>query len=63
MNNNKRIFQGFVNHSFITVHIDCVRGENAHHQIESIFKAFALAIKSALSLNGGNGIPSTKGVV
>ena len=56
-------FQGFVNHAFITVHLDNLRGSNAHHQVESLFKAFALALRQALSLDSGAGIPSTKGVL
>jgi imidazoleglycerol-phosphate dehydratase len=56
-------FQGFVNHSFVTLHIDNLRGENAHHQAETIFKAFARALRFALELDprGLGSIPSTKG--
>jgi imidazoleglycerol-phosphate dehydratase len=56
-------FQGFVNHAFVTLHIDNLRGENAHHQAETIFKAFARALRSALELDprGLGSIPSTKG--
>ncbi|MBI2769574.1 MAG: imidazoleglycerol-phosphate dehydratase HisB [Burkholderiales bacterium] len=56
-------FQGFVNHAFVTLHIDNLRGENAHHQCETVFKAFARALRSALELDPRTAgtIPSTKG--
>jgi imidazoleglycerol-phosphate dehydratase len=56
-------FQGFVNHAFVTLHIDCLRGENAHHQAETVFKAFARALRAALELDprAPGVIPSTKG--
>ncbi|MEY2801800.1 MAG: hypothetical protein RL513_1385 [Pseudomonadota bacterium] len=56
-------FQGFVNHAFVTLHIDNLRGENAHHQCETIFKAFARALRAALELDPRSAgvIPSTKG--
>ena len=56
-------FQGFVNHAFITLHIDNLRGENAHHQAETVFKAFGRALRAALELDprAPNAIPSTKG--
>ena len=56
-------FQGFVNHAFVTLHIDNLRGENAHHQAETVFKAFARALRSALELDPRalGTIPSTKG--
>ena len=56
-------FQGFVNHAFVTLHIDNLRGENAHHQAETVFKAFARALRSALELDSRalGTIPSTKG--
>ena len=44
-------FQGFVNHAFVTLHIDNLRGENAHHQAETVFKAFARALRAALELD------------
>ena len=44
-------FQGFVNHAFVTLHIDNLRGENAHHQAETVFKAFARALRMALELD------------
>jgi imidazoleglycerol-phosphate dehydratase len=56
-------FQGFVNHAFATVHIDNLRGENAHHQAETVFKAFARALRASLEFDSRalNIIPSTKG--
>ncbi len=56
-------FQGFVNHAFVTLHIDNLKGENAHHQAESVFKAFARALRAALELDprSAGRIPSTKG--
>ena len=56
-------FQGFVNHAFVTLHIDNLRGENAHHQAETVFKAFARALRSALEFDprAVGMIPSTKG--
>ncbi len=56
-------FQGFVNHAFVTLHIDNLRGENAHHQAETVFKAFARALRSALEFDPRTAgtIPSTKG--
>ncbi|MFM9991075.1 MAG: imidazoleglycerol-phosphate dehydratase HisB [Burkholderiaceae bacterium] len=56
-------FQGFANHAFVTLHIDNLRGENAHHQAETVFKAFGRALRSALEINPRSvgQIPSTKG--
>jgi imidazoleglycerol-phosphate dehydratase len=56
-------FQGFVNHAFVTLHIDNLRGENAHHQAETVFKAFARALRMALELDPRalGTIASTKG--
>ncbi len=56
-------FQGFVNHAFVTLHIDNLRGENAHHQAETVFKAFARALRAALEIDprSAQSIPSTKG--
>ena len=56
-------FQGFVNHAFVTLHIDNLKGENAHHQAETVFKAFARALRAALELDprAAGTIPSTKG--
>ena len=58
----REFFQGFVNGANATVHIDLLEGVNAHHQVEAIFKAFALALGSATRLSGDqSAIPSTKG--
>ena len=56
-------FQGFCNHAFVTLHIDNLRGENAHHQCETVFKAFARALRMALERDprSAGTIPSTKG--
>ena len=56
-------FQGFVNHALVTLHIDNIRGKNAHHQIETIFKAFGRALRMAVELDprAKNAVPSTKG--
>src|SRR6476469_6317442 len=56
-------FQGFVNHAFVTLHIDNLRGENAHHQCETVFKAFARALRGAVEFDAraAGTIPSTKG--
>ncbi|MBC5784525.1 imidazoleglycerol-phosphate dehydratase HisB [Ramlibacter sp. USB13] len=56
-------FQGFANHAFVTLHIDNLRGENAHHQCETVFKAFARALRFAAELDprAAGTIPSTKG--
>ena len=56
-------FQGFANHAFVTLHIDNLRGENAHHQAETVFKAFARALRVALEFDprAPTAIPSTKG--
>jgi imidazoleglycerol-phosphate dehydratase len=56
-------FQGFCNHAFVTLHIDNLKGENAHHQCETVFKAFARALRFALELDprSAGTIPSTKG--
>ncbi|HIG88583.1 MAG: imidazoleglycerol-phosphate dehydratase HisB [Candidatus Thioglobus sp.] len=56
-------FQGFVNHALITLHIDNLRGVNAHHQAETIFKAFGRALRMAVTLDERQAgvIPSTKG--
>jgi len=59
----REFFQGFVNHALATVHIDNLRGENAHHQCETIFKAFGRALRMATEVDprAGGAIPSTKG--
>ena len=56
-------FQGFVNHAHMTLHIDNLRGENAHHQCETVFKAFGRALRAAVELDPRSlgVIPSTKG--
>ena len=56
-------FRGFVNHAGVTLHIDNLRGINAHHQIETVFKAFGRALRMALELDprASGVIPSTKG--
>lgn len=58
-------FQGFVNHAKVTLHIDCLRGHNAHHQIETVFKAFGRALRMALAVDErmGDAMPSTKGTL
>jgi imidazoleglycerol-phosphate dehydratase len=56
-------FQGFVNHALVTLHVDNLRGSNAHHQAETVFKAFGRALRMALEMDPrmGEAIPSTKG--
>jgi imidazoleglycerol-phosphate dehydratase len=56
-------FQGFVNHAQLTLHIDNLRGDNAHHQAETVFKAFGRALRMALEPDArlGDAVPSTKG--
>ncbi|BAN68481.1 imidazoleglycerol-phosphate dehydratase HisB [endosymbiont of unidentified scaly snail isolate Monju] len=56
-------FQGFVNHALVTLHIDNLRGVNAHHQAETVFKAFGRALRMALEIDPrmGDAVPSTKG--
>jgi len=56
-------FQGFVNHAQVTLHVDNLRGANAHHQCETVFKAFARALRMAVEPDprAGSKIPSTKG--
>ena len=58
-------FQGFVNHAQLTLHIDCLRGHNAHHQIETVFKAFGRALRMAITLDPrmADMLPSTKGTL
>lgn len=59
----REFFQGFANHAKATVHIDCIRGENEHHKIETMFKAFGRALRAAIALDerNANVLPSTKG--
>jgi len=56
-------FQGFVNHAQVTMHVDCLRGKNAHHVAETVFKALGRALRMALEPDArmGDVIPSTKG--
>ena len=56
-------FHGFVNHALVTLHIDNLRGDNAHHQCETVFKAFGRALRMAAELDAraAGTIPSTKG--
>ncbi|TDP71173.1 imidazoleglycerol-phosphate dehydratase HisB [Roseateles toxinivorans] len=56
-------FQGFVNHALVSLHIDNLKGENAHHQAETVFKAFGRALRMAMTLDQRSldVIPSTKG--
>lgn len=56
-------FQGFVNHALVTLHIDNLKGDNGHHQIETVFKAFGRALRMALEPDPrmGDALPSTKG--
>jgi imidazoleglycerol-phosphate dehydratase len=59
----REFFQGLVNHANITVHIDALRGDNSHHQAETVFKAFARALRMAVEADprAAGAIPSTKG--
>lgn len=61
----REFFQGFVNHAKITLHIDCLRGRNAHHIIETVFKAFGRALRMAATRDErlGDVMPSTKGTL
>ncbi len=58
-------FQGLVNHAQITLHLDNLRGDNAHHQCETLFKAFARALRMAVEPDprAAGGVPSTKGTL
>jgi imidazoleglycerol-phosphate dehydratase len=58
----REFFQGLVNHAAMTVHIDALRGDNAHHQAETVFKAFGRALRMAVEADPrAIGVPSTKG--
>jgi imidazoleglycerol-phosphate dehydratase len=59
----REFFQGLVNHAAMTVHVDNLRGDNSHHQCETVFKAFGRALRAAAERDPrmGEGIPSTKG--
>jgi imidazoleglycerol-phosphate dehydratase len=61
----REFFQGFVNHALVTLHIDNLSGENAHHQAETVFKAFGRALRMALELDPrmAGVMPSTKGTL
>jgi imidazoleglycerol-phosphate dehydratase len=58
-------FQGFANHALVTLHIDNLRGANAHHQCETVFKAFARALRMAVARDprAAGAVPSTKGTL
>jgi imidazoleglycerol-phosphate dehydratase len=58
-------FQGFANHAQATIHIDNLRGDNAHHQCETIFKAFARSLRQAVEIDprAAGVVPSTKGML
>jgi imidazoleglycerol-phosphate dehydratase len=59
----REFFQGFVNHAQVTLHVDNLRGDNAHHQCETVFKAFGRALRMALERDPvlADAVPSTKG--
>ena len=59
----REFFQGFVNHGMLTLHLDNLKGENAHHQAETLFKAFGRALRMAVAVDArmGSAVPSTKG--
>ncbi len=58
----REFFHGFVNHALVTLHIDNLKGDNAHHQVETAFKAFGRALRMAVELDPRMvGVPSTKG--
>ena len=61
----REFFQGFVNHAQVTLHVDNLRGDNAHHQCETVFKAFGRALRMAITADERSAgvIPSTKGVL
>ncbi|MBS0337731.1 MAG: imidazoleglycerol-phosphate dehydratase HisB [Proteobacteria bacterium] len=61
----REFFQGFVNHAMVTLHIDNLRGANAHHQCETIFKAFGRALRMAVQADPRSAgvVPSTKGTL
>lgn len=58
----REFFQALTHNAKITLHLDLLRGVNAHHQIEAVFKAFGIALAAAAT-RGGGGVPSTKGVL
>ena len=59
----REFFQGFVNHASVTLHVDNLRGDNAHHQAETVFKAFGRALRMAVEVEprASQDLPSTKG--
>jgi imidazoleglycerol-phosphate dehydratase len=59
----REFFQGFVNHAQVTLHVDNLKGDNAHHQAETAFKAFGRALRMAVELDArlAGVLPSTKG--
>lgn len=61
----REFFQGFVNHALATLHVDNLRGINAHHQCETVFKAFGRALRAACTVDerAASAMPSTKGVL
>ena len=61
----REFFQGFANHALVTLHVDNLHGDNAHHQCETVFKAFARALRAAVEPDPrqGESIPSTKGTL
>ena len=61
----REFFQGLVNHAGMTVHIDALRGDNSHHQAETVFKAFARALRMAVEADprAAGAVPSTKGTL
>ena len=61
----REFFQGFVNHALVTLHVDNLRGNNAHHQCETVFKAFGRALRMAVEVDArqNGAMPSTKGVL
>ncbi|MDO6385699.1 MULTISPECIES: imidazoleglycerol-phosphate dehydratase HisB [Uliginosibacterium] len=61
----REFFQGFVNHAGVTLHIDNLRGKNAHHQCETVFKAFGRALRAACEVDerAAGAMPSTKGTL
>lgn len=61
----REFFQGLVNHAMVTLHLDNLKGDNAHHQAETLFKAFGRALRQAVAPDPrmGDAIPSTKGAL
>jgi len=58
----REFMQGFVNHALITLHVDNIKGDNAHHQSETVFKALGRALRMAVAMDARmTGVPSTKG--